>query len=103
MDGNYVTMELHEEYAKRMDEEHKRQNYRIDKLEKDVEKNNKLVVSVEKLAISVQLMVEEQKAQGERLDTLESRDGEMWRKVLGYAITTLVGIVIGFVLKQIGM
>jgi hypothetical protein len=96
-------MELHEEYAKRMDEEHKRQNNRIDKLEKEVAENNKLVISVEKLAISVKSMVEEQKSQGERLDTLENRDGEMWRKLLGHAITTLVGIAIGFILKQIGM
>lgn len=102
-DKSYVTMQFHNEYALRMDEEHKRQNQRIDKLEKDVEENNKLVISVEKLAISVQSMVEEQKAQGARLDTLENRDGELWRKVIAHAITTIVGIVIGFILKQIGM
>lgn len=103
MDERYVTMELHNEYAKRMQEEHDRQNYRIGKLEKDVEENQKLVVSVEKLAISVQSMVEEQKAQGERLETLENRDGEMWRKVFAHAITTIVGIVLGFFLRQLGL
>lgn len=102
-DKSYVTMELHNEYARRMDEEHKRQNRRLDKLEKDVGENNKLVISVEKLAISVQSMVEEQKSQGERLDTLENRDGEMWRKVVGYALAAFIGAVIGFLMKQIGM
>lgn len=101
--SSYITLQFHNEYAKRMEEEHKRQNKRIDKLEEDVEENNKLVVSVEKLAISVQSMVQEQKAQGVRLEALENRDGEMWRKVVGYAITAIIGIIVGFLFKQIGM
>ena len=42
-------------------------------------------------------------SQGKRLLELESRDGEMWRKVVGYAITAIVGIAIGYVFKLIGM
>jgi len=38
-----------------------------------------------------------------KVSTLESRDGEMWRKVTGYIITAIVGIVIGYIFKQIGM
>ena len=48
-------------------------------------------------------MAETQKEQGEKLEKLESRDGEMWRKVTGYIITAIIGIVIGFVFQQIGM
>jgi Sec7-like guanine-nucleotide exchange factor len=96
-------MELHNEYAKRMQEEHDRQNHRLNKLEKAVEENNKLVISVEKLAVSVHSMVEEQKNQGERLETLENRDSEMWRKVFAHAITTIVGVVLGFLLRQLGL
>ena len=102
-DNKYLTMELHKEYARRMDEEHQRQNQRIGALEKASKENTKLTISVEKLAISVQSMVEEQKAQGERLETLENRDGEMWRKILSYAATAIVGVIIGFIFKQIGM
>lgn len=102
-DKSYVTMELHNEYAKRMQEEHDRQNHRLDELEKSVKENNKLVISVEKLAVSVHSMVEEQKSQGERLEALEQRDGEMWRKILSHALTAIVGIVIGFIFKQLGM
>lgn len=102
-DKSYVTMELHNEYAKRMQEEHERQNHRLDELEKSVKENNKLVISVEKLAVSVHSMVEEQKSQGERLEALEQRDGEMWRKILSHALTAIVGIVIGFIFKQLGM
>jgi hypothetical protein len=102
-DKSYVTMELHNEYAKRMQEEHDRQNHRLDDLEKSVKENNKLVISVEKLAVSVQSMVDIQKTQGERLEALEERDGEMWRKLLTHALTAIVGIVIGFIFKHFGM
>lgn len=55
------------------------------------------------LAQSIKQMAETQKEQGEKLEKLESRDGEMWRKVTGYIITAIIGIVIGFVFQQIGM
>ena len=100
---NYITPELHEEFAKRMEDEHKRQNHRIELLEKSVAENNKLLISVEKLASSMETMQKEQVNQGERLEALESRDGEMWRKVTGHAITVIIGILIGYVFNQIGM
>ena len=92
-----------EQYALRMEEEHKRQNHRLGELEKALEQNNKLLISVEKLALNMENMQKEQKEQGERLEKLESRDGEMWRKVVSYAITAVVGIVVGFIFTQIGM
>ena len=100
---HFVTMEFHNEYAKRMQEEHERQNHRISDLESGVKEYNKLALSIERLTISLQSMVEEQKAQGERLETLERRDGEMWRKVVGYVITTAIGIILGYVVKQLGL
>ena len=48
-------------------------------------------------------MAKEQEKQGKRLETLEKRDGEMWRKVVGYIITAVIGVVVGFVFTQIGM
>lgn len=48
-------------------------------------------------------MVKVQEQQGKRLETLEGRDGEMWRKVFGYIVTAVLGIVIGFAFRQIGM
>lgn len=103
MDERYVTMEFHNEHAKRMQDEHDRQNARITKLEKGLEENNKLVISVEKLAVSVQSMVEEQKNQGERLEVLEKRDGEMWRKLMTHALSIILGVIIGFIFNQFGM
>ena len=103
MDNEYVTIQFHNEYAQRMKEEDDRQNYRLKALEKAVAENSKLALSVERLATSIKSMVEEQKAQGERLEALENRDGENWRKAVGYLLTTIIGIVVGYIFKQIGM
>lgn len=97
-----ITRAEHEEFARRQDEENKRQNRRIDLLEQNVEKMGALTTSVEKLATNMESMLKEQEKQGKRLETLESRDGEMWRKVVGYIVTAVVGIILGFVFTQIG-
>lgn len=48
-------------------------------------------------------MLKEQIDQGKRIEVLENRDGEMWRKVTGYIVTAIIGIVLGFIFNQIGM
>jgi TolA-binding protein len=98
-----ITRAEHEEFRRRLEEENKRQDKRIELLEQNTQQIGSLTISVEKLAQSIELMVKEQEKQGERLEVLEGRDGEMWRKVVGYMVTAVVGIVIGFVFTQIGM
>lgn len=93
----------HEEFCKRIEAEDNRQNRRLEILEKSLQQTQELVTSVEKMAVSLQSMVKEQENQGHRLEALESRDGEMWRKVTGYVVTAVVGIFIGYVFKQLGM
>ncbi len=48
-------------------------------------------------------MVKEMEQQSDRLKILEDRDGEMWRKVTGYFITAVIGVVVGYIFTQIGM
>ena len=103
MENGCISREEHQEFYKRIKKENHRQNRRIEMLEETVQQIGKLTASVEKMATSLQGMVREQEQQGKRLVALESRDGEMWRKVVTYAVTALAGAVIGFVVKQIGM
>lgn len=98
-----ITRAEHEEFCKRMEAENTRQNSRIRLLEEQTKTITDLAVSVKELAMSVKQMAETQKEQGEKLEKLEGRDGEMWRKVVGYIVTAIVGIVIGFMFKQLGM
>ena len=98
-----ITRAEHEEFRRRLEEENQRQDKRIALLEDNVREMGALTTSVEKLAVSMESMVKEQEKQGKRLETLEGRDGEMWRKMVGYIATAIVGILIGFVFTQIGM
>lgn len=103
MEDTPILRREHDEFARRQDEENKRQNRRIDALEVTVREIGTLTTSVAKLAASMESMLKEQERQGERLETLEGRDGEMWRKVTGYIITAVLGIVLGFIFTRIGM
>lgn len=103
MDQEFLPLAVHDEYAKRMEDEHRRQNTRISKLEETVKDISSLTASVASLARSVEQMAKAQEKQGERLETLENRDGEMWRKVVGYVITFVVGAVLSFVFASIGI
>ena len=80
-----LTRAEHEEFRRAVDAEHKRIHHRLDSMEKATEQIGSLAVSVEKL------------------EELENRDGEMWRKVAGYILTAVLGIVIGFLFKQVGI
>lgn len=102
MDGP-ISRPEHEEFVRRMEDEHKRTNHRLSELEESVRQIGELTASVEKLAQSVQQMAKSQSRQEDRLEELEGRDGEMWRKVTGYIATTIVGIVIGYICTLIGM
>ena len=103
MPDNYLTVAVHEEFARRMDDEHKRQNKRLTDLEDTVENIGELTASVASLAKSVESMAKAQEKQNSRLEALEGRDGEMWRKVVGYAATFIVGAVLSYIFAQFGM
>lgn len=98
-----ITRKEHEEFVRRMDEANNRQSKRLEIVEKDVRQIGSLTTAVEKLAFSMENMVREQMKQGERLDQLESRDGEMWRKVTSYVVTAVVGAVVCYIMTRIGM
>lgn len=103
MENDYLSVNVHNEFVKRVEEENYRQNERLTNIEQAVKQVQSITTSVEKLAVNMEGMLNEQEKQGKRLESLEKRDGELWRSVVGYVITAILGIVIGFIFKQIGM
>ena len=103
MDSATITRAEHEEFCKRVEAEDHRQNERLEILEEQTKQLIDLVLSVKELALSVKQLAEIQKAQGEKLDKLESRDGEMWRRVSGYIITSIIGLVVGYLFHKLGL
>lgn len=103
MDSTPITRAEHEEFCKRVEAEDNRQNKRLEILEEQTKQFTDLVLSVRELAQSVKQLAEIQKAQGEKLDELESRDGEMWRRVSGYLITSIIGLAVGYLFHKLGL
>ncbi len=103
MDSTPITRAEHEEFCKRVEAEDRRQNKRLEILEEQTKQFTDLVLSVRELAQSVKQLAEIQKVQGEKLDELESRDGEMWRRVSGYVITSIIGLVVGYLFHKLGL
>jgi hypothetical protein len=99
----YILKEVHEEFAKRVDEENTRQNHRITLLENSVSQLTQITSAVERLATNMEHMAKEQQTQGERLKVLEDRDGDMWRKIVSYSITAILSIILGFLASRLGL
>ena len=105
-----ITRAEHEEFRRSIeavhqklaDEDH-RQNRRLDILEENAKQNTALVANVERLAVNMENMLKVQETQGVRLETLENRDGEMWRKVVAHAVTAVAGLIIGYIATRLGL
>lgn len=99
MAENYVLLEVHNEFAKRMEEEDERQNHRISDLEEHFKIVTNLVVSTEKLALSMESMAKELARQGAKLDDLEMKPSKRWDLIVTSIITGLAGAFIGLLIK----
>lgn len=102
-ENEFLLKSVHDEFAKRIEEENHRQNKRIEVIEDHVCEITKIATNVEKLAINMEHMVGELKDQGIRIKTLEDRDGEMWRKVVAYFLTAVISATIGYFSSKLGI
>jgi uncharacterized protein YoxC len=103
MDGNFLTVAVHQEYARRMEDEHKRQNKRITDLEEKVEDIGSLTASVESLAKSIEQMAKAQEKQGKRLEALEQKPAKKWESFVDKVVWAVAAAVIAYVLTSIGL
>ena len=107
---DFLTRKEHEEFRRSMDlanknleDANRRQNKRLEILEENAKENTELVANVGRLAVNMENMLKVQEALDKRLERLENKDGEMWRKVVGHAVTAIVGAVVCYFLTRIGM
>ena len=107
---DYISRTEHEEFRRSMDaenrrleDENNRQNHRLDIIETTIQQIAAITTSVEKLATNMENMLKEQVSQGKRLEILENRDGESWRKCVWCVCSGVIGIAIGYLCKQMGI
>ncbi|MGI5896091.1 MAG: hypothetical protein ACOX6U_03945 [Oscillospiraceae bacterium] len=68
---------------------------RIDELEKKVDTIQELTISVNKLAINMEQMLNEQKKQREDIDALKSEPGDRWNSMKRTAFTAVISTISG--------
>ena len=98
---DFVTKAVHDEFAKRIDEENTRQNHRISILETGQAQINELVASVKVLAVNMETMSKELSKQGERLAEIEGKPAKRWDTVVACIITGILGFVLNMMLSGI--
>ncbi len=101
MAEDVITRREHEEFARRIDTENERQNKRLSLLEESLQRTNALTVAVEKMAVNMENMLEEQKRQGERLEKLEKEPAETGKQIRNVVITAVVSTVVGAIIAAL--
>ena len=99
----YLMKIVHEEFAIRMGEEHKRQNKRLTDLELKVKDISDLTASVASLAKSVEQMAKAQEKQAKRLEALEQKPAKKWESFADKVIWAVAAALIAFILSYLGL
>lgn len=99
MAEEFLTVELHNEFAKRIDEAENRQDHRITELEQNFKVVQDLVISTKELALSMETMAKELEKQGACLRELEYKPVKRWELVITSIITGIIGALLGMVMK----
>lgn len=95
--------DLMEAENKLLQQENDRQNQRLKVLEESAREISSLAASTEKLAANMENMLKVQEQQNKRLEQIEGRDGENWRKMLAYIGAAILGAVLAIVFAKIGL
>ena len=100
MSEQFVTLDVHTEFAKRIEAEDNRQNKRIEVLEQGQVQISKLIASVEVLANNVEMMTKEINKQGQRLEEIEAQPKKRWETIVSCIITGLIGAAMAYLISH---
>ncbi len=90
----YISRREHDEFVKRMDDEHNRMNRRLVNLEKSDEKMQEMNKNIGELALNMKHILEEQRKQGDRLDAFEKDKNSNWQS-LKKGLFNAIGAALG--------
>ena len=99
----YVSRVEYDERQKRIDDENRRQNHRIDKLETMAEQLSDMAASIKVMAVSMQGMQAEQKEQGERLKKIEEEPADKWNSLVKTVIAVIATAFVTYLLAKGGL
>ena len=93
-----VTQEVFEMAVKRIEDEERRQNHRLELLETSVQKLSDLTVTVGKMAVSLETMTKQLERQAVQLADIEKAPASRWNTLISAVIGALVAAAITFFL-----
>lgn len=98
---SYISRAEYEEHNRRTDDEHARMNKRITQLEDESRQTRTLAISIEKMAVTMENMLAEQKRQGNRLDELEGVPAERSEKIRIAIVTGVITSIVTAIMAAI--
>lgn len=91
----YVSMEQHNEFVKRIDSD-------ISEMKSDIRDIKNLSLSVERISISVEAMQKELEVQSLALKAIQAVPGENWKKITYEVIKYFIILLLGIACVKIG-
>ena len=101
MENNFISRREHDGYVKRMEDEHRRINRRLEKCEQISEQMQDMNSNISELATNMKHLLDEQLAQGKRLDKIEDEPKSMWDSVKKGAFSAIGASIGGAVIAAL--
>lgn len=99
----FVSRVEYDERMKRIDDEDRRQNHRIDKLETITDQIADMAASIKAMVVAMQAMQKEQEEQGKRLTDIEKKPADNWDKLVYSIIAMVATAAVTYILTKGGL
>ena len=90
----YISRREHDEFVKRMEDEHGRMNHRLKDLENIAKEMQEMNTNIGKLATNMENILKEQQEQSRRLDDFEKDKNSNWQS-LKKGLFNAIGAAVG--------
>lgn len=101
--NEFVSRAEYDERQKRIDDENRRQNHRIDKLETITDQIADMAASIKAMVVTMQSMQKEQEEQGKRLSDIEKKPADNWDRLVYSIIAMIAGAAVTWIIAKGGI
>lgn len=99
----FVSRVEYDERMKRIDDEDRRQNHRIDKLETITDQIADMAASIKAMVVTMQAMQKEQEEQGKRLSDIEKKPADNWNNLVYTLIAMVATAAVTYIMTKGGL
>ena len=92
-----------EELKASYDEKFKTLFHKMERIEKLTDNIHQLTISINEIAHGIKTLSEQTKKNTQDIDELQQADAIKYRNIIGYITTLVIGAIIGYIIKQIGI